>query len=205
VIGSPVTWRKKFLKSIYYFGTNKTDEVQVDCGSCTACCTGFHIFIELEEREGLEIDNEGCLKRDANDTCTYLKEGKCSIYERRPLPCRSFTCQPMVFSGMASADNPKLNKALSEWRFLLKTEADVALMCAIQLAKNELLENYDQIPESMQNSCAIAGLAVIQATKFLPQVEMQLQEVKKAGNFDQLVMAILEKQGEVFLREGEIE
>ena len=68
----------------------------VDCTDCFECCRFFKIplspyemtFIEHEE------DKDGMVhvKQKADGSCIYLKDGKCSIYNKRPMACREYSC-----------------------------------------------------------------------------------------------------------------
>ncbi len=37
-------------------------------------------------------DGTAVLERDDRAGCTYLRDGRCSIYEARPRVCRTFDC-----------------------------------------------------------------------------------------------------------------
>jgi uncharacterized protein len=51
---------------------------------CTKCCGP--IWMSKEEREKLpEVENP-----DTGYDCPFIKDGKCSVYEKRPLVCRAF-------------------------------------------------------------------------------------------------------------------
>ena len=70
--------------------------VDPPCPSCAACCVG----LEAELAPGLDdvpdelvdVSREGYLvmAQRADGSCLALANGKCSIYERRPLECRRF-------------------------------------------------------------------------------------------------------------------
>ena len=66
----------------------------LDCGG--KCCTGLIVIIEDDE----EIFNDDTLTQNQyglrtmitnkNLKCVALKDGKCSIYDKRPKVCRDF-------------------------------------------------------------------------------------------------------------------
>jgi Fe-S-cluster containining protein len=69
------------------------------CEQCGGkCCQGIidvysndEIFYDdslVWEMEGVDYDR--VMRTDENQRCIALKNGKCSIYEKRPLVCRSF-------------------------------------------------------------------------------------------------------------------
>jgi Fe-S-cluster containining protein len=84
----------------------------VECGTCSACCRRELVALVDGEDERLYPGAVKCgealtralremipsatgwaLPHDkATGACGYLVEGKCSIYDKRPKVCRSFTC-----------------------------------------------------------------------------------------------------------------
>lgn len=78
-------------------------EPDVPCNGCTACCRNFEM-IRLDERDDIDpedmvgaIMQDGSrwvvLKHQENGDCIYLQDGKCSVYEKRPLVCRQYDCR----------------------------------------------------------------------------------------------------------------
>jgi Fe-S-cluster containining protein len=74
----------------------------VPCGDCTACCQLLAPHLTPEEissgRFPLSLTNtpEGpvvTLYRKPEGGCSMFIDGKCSIYEERPLACRQFDCR----------------------------------------------------------------------------------------------------------------
>lgn len=90
-----------------------TDEVisEVPCGSCTLCCQKLSPYLTPEEiasgkypislvnpsQEQLNLNpNVGplvVLYRKKEGGCGMFVDGKCSIYENRPIACRQFDCR----------------------------------------------------------------------------------------------------------------
>lgn len=81
----------------------------VPCNGCTACCRGDQA-VELNADHGDDPDLYGpenlaiqffgksgrsgvVLMRRPNGDCTFLRKGRCTIYEKRPAACRSFDCR----------------------------------------------------------------------------------------------------------------
>lgn len=62
----------------------------MDCGTCTVCCT-LTIVKELEKLAG--------------DVCEYCDSG-CTIYNKRPDPCREFKCAYLQASKASIALRP---------------------------------------------------------------------------------------------------
>jgi uncharacterized protein len=82
------------------------DTTTVSCDGCTACCRSGQGLV-LHPEQGDEVESyehraaghrdDGspvfALAMDENGCCVYLGEHGCTIYERRPLLCRSFDCR----------------------------------------------------------------------------------------------------------------
>lgn len=80
------------------------------CDQCGVCCKLFMINLnEKEYRSGnyktifaefgltedfaeAELTGANLLAQNEDESCIYLKEGKCSIHQNRPQVCREFFC-----------------------------------------------------------------------------------------------------------------
>jgi len=82
------------------------EQTPVPCGACTKCCNsnqGLYLHPEQGDDVGSYqvrvLANEAnggliyLLATKENGSCVYLGETGCTIYERRPLLCRSFDCR----------------------------------------------------------------------------------------------------------------
>lgn len=81
------------------------DQTDVLCAGCTECCrSGQGLFLHPEQGDDVTsyqvqatADQAGnpvyLLATDASGACVYLGPSGCTIYERRPLLCRSFDCR----------------------------------------------------------------------------------------------------------------
>lgn len=71
----------------------------VPCGACNACCRNPHLVADLTPEEvkdypdAVEVDGEWRLPKRPNGECVHLTDGRCSIYDRRPVSCRSYDCR----------------------------------------------------------------------------------------------------------------
>lgn len=99
--------------------------LQFECTGCGGCCTGAPGFIWVTEEEietiadhlGLSTDQfskkyvrvaEGkySLKEtQPNNDCVFLKDKKCSIYEVRPIQCRTFPFWTTLLKSKADWEN----------------------------------------------------------------------------------------------------
>lgn len=85
---------------------------RIDCAGCRAhCCRAELVALTQEDDralypEAFELDADGkhhlrqllpssigwALPHGDDGACVYLKENRCSIYEKRPQMCREFSC-----------------------------------------------------------------------------------------------------------------
>jgi Putative zinc- or iron-chelating domain len=78
----------------------------VPCNGCTECCRSKQLLL-LHPEQGDDVQSYRfqilsdrqtgkqlfALARDSEGACVYLGPSGCTIYERRPLLCRSFDCR----------------------------------------------------------------------------------------------------------------
>jgi len=80
------------------------------CNQCGVCCKLFLINLNEEEYnsgryktifaefgfvnnfEEAELTGANLLAQNEDESCIYLKEGKCAIHQDRPQVCREFFC-----------------------------------------------------------------------------------------------------------------
>lgn len=61
---------------------------QNTCHACgNACCTREVIFAADNELAALNVD---AIEHKPDKTCMFLENGRCSVYEKRPLECKIF-------------------------------------------------------------------------------------------------------------------
>ncbi len=79
-------------------------ETTVPCDTCTLCCRSNQgLFLHPEQGDDVNsyqhqtgTDSDGnpiYLLATTNGACVYLGPSGCTIYDRRPLLCRSFDCR----------------------------------------------------------------------------------------------------------------
>ena len=155
---------------------------EVPCGECNACCRTHHyIHVRPEEkrararlpRESLHPapglppgylvigpDDAGC--------CPLLAEGSCTVYEDRPLACRTYDCRVYAATGVAP-DRADIAAQVRRWRFGYPTPEDHAWQAAVLAAVSFIREH----PESLASDAArlqpirVATLAVAVHARFL--------------------------------------
>lgn len=93
---------------------NTLPDAIIDCEECSKCCSARAFlmrgddvdFFEHKHLLSEEEDATPYWKANAAFTgyvldrpdgkCAYLEDGKCSVYDKRPLTCRAFSCVDLV-------------------------------------------------------------------------------------------------------------
>lgn len=100
----------------------------VDCGTCTACCRGEGIFLQPGDNpllyrtkpawDPVQKRMTHLIPNGPDGACTYLGETGCTIYEKRPMICRAFSCVGFVRNRLAAAskrERKELKKTGGYW------------------------------------------------------------------------------------------
>ena len=127
---------------------HQTDaDVDVPCGDCVACCTSSY-FVHIRPDDAgtqrrvpaeLLFPTPGAPKGhvvmgyDQRGRCPMLEEGRCSIYEDRPLTCRAYDCRVFAAAGI-DADRPAITARARTWVFDYPTEDDRRAHAAVRAA-----------------------------------------------------------------------
>jgi uncharacterized protein len=111
--------------------------IDMPCGDCCACCATSH-FVHVgpgEARSLSRIPREllfpapgyppGTLVvgYDRDGRCPMLDGGRCSIYEDRPLTCRTYDCRVFAAAGI-DADRDAITRQSRRWEFELSAHED---------------------------------------------------------------------------------
>lgn len=77
----------------------------IGCNGCTACCCVDHVELRVEDDvsqyEVDKVDGKTVLQHDANGHCIYVDQAVgCTIYDHRPMECRTFNCVAAVRLGV---------------------------------------------------------------------------------------------------------
>jgi len=105
----------------------------VPCGECNACCrSSYFIHIKPAETEALSHipaellfpapglpEGHVLMGYDEKGCCPMLKNGACSIYEHRPLTCRSYDCRIFPATGLQISGKEKrlISQQVQRWKF----------------------------------------------------------------------------------------
>jgi len=135
-------------------------DADVPCGECSACCTTSH-FVHVGPEEtrtlariprellfpapGLPAGNV-LLGYDEQGRCPMLADdGKCSIYEQRPLTCRTYDCRVFAAAGVA-ADRDQITRQARLWKFSHPTGEDRDQHAAVRAAARFVRERAECFP-----------------------------------------------------------
>ena len=134
-------------------------DADVPCGECSACCTTSH-FVHVGPEEaralariprellfpapGLPAGNV-LLGYDEHGSCPMLTGGRCSIYEDRPLTCRTYDCRVFAAAGIA-ADTELITRRARRWEFSHPTQDDRDEHVAVRAAARFVRERGDCFP-----------------------------------------------------------
>jgi len=134
-------------------------EADVPCGECSACCTTSHfVHVGPEETQtlariprellfpapGLPAGNV-LMGYDEHGRCPMLTGGRCSIYEQRPLTCRTYDCRVFAAAGIA-ADSDPITRQARRWRFSHPTRDDRDQHAAVRAAARFVRERAECFP-----------------------------------------------------------
>jgi hypothetical protein len=135
------------------------DAADVPCGECTACCTTSHfVHVRPEETAALahiprelQFPAPGLPKGNVllgyneNGHCPMLIDGACSIYEHRPLTCRTYDCRVFAAAGIA-ADKDLITRRARRWKFSFPTQDDRAQHASVRAAARFLRDRAGCLP-----------------------------------------------------------
>ncbi len=155
----------------------------VPCGSCNACCRTFH-QIHLrpgENRARKRLPKEYLsaarglppgyllLGYTEEGACPMLAAGRCTIYEDRPLVCRTYDCRMYAATGVAP-DRADIAAQVRRWRFSYPAQEDRELQEAVLAAVRFIREHRECLPSdaARQQPIRVATLAVHAYARFLP-------------------------------------
>ena len=95
--------------------------------------------------------------------------GRCTIYEHRPLTCRTYDCRVFAAAGI-DADREEITRRARRWRFACPAPRDRDELAAVRAAARFVRDNAAAFPggEVPDDPAQLAVLAVKVAGVFLP-------------------------------------
>jgi hypothetical protein len=159
-------------------------ESDVPCNGCTACCSSAQfVHIGPDETDTLAHIPPGLLfpaprlprghvvlGYDERGRCPMLADNGCSIYEHRPVTCRTYDCRIFPASDVVLDDDAKVLIAdqARRWRFDFPTQSDRQQHDAVRAAAAFIRNHPDVLPgDGAINSTQIAVAAVVAHEAFL--------------------------------------
>ncbi len=155
----------------------------VPCGDCNACCRTFH---QLHLRPGEKRARKRLPKEylsvarglppgylllgfTEEGTCPMLVGGRCTIYEDRPLVCRTYDCRMYAATGV-EPDRLDIAAQVSRWRFGYPGAEDRELQEAVLAAVRFIRDEPGCLPSeaARRQPIRVATLAVAVHKLFLP-------------------------------------
>jgi Fe-S-cluster containining protein len=161
------------------------DDVPADvpCGQCTACCRTFHqIHVRPgEKRSRKRLPKEylsvarglppGYLLLGYTEAgaCPVLVDGRCTIYEDRPLVCRTYDCRLYAATGV-EPDRAEIAERVRRWRFSYPAPEDRERQEAVLAAVRFIRETPACLPgeAARRQPIRLATLAVVAHELFRP-------------------------------------
>ncbi len=183
----------------------------VNCGTCKACCTSsYFIHIRPEEKQALSrIDKKllfpapGLPKGNVllgyfeNGYCPMMTDKGCTIYEHRPLTCRTYDCRIFTAAGIdaGEADQELINQQARLWQFSYPTGGDHAQHGAVKAAALFLQTHSDAFPAGMipRNPSQLALMAIKVYKVFLKGSETNTEQLTTVEDRVKEVTAVLER------------
>jgi uncharacterized protein len=155
----------------------------VPCGACNACCRTFHqLHIRPGEkrarrrlpREFLTVARglpPGYLLLGYTESgaCPVLVDGRCTIYEDRPLVCRTYDCRLYAATGV-EPDRADIAAQVRRWRFAYPEPEDRELQEAVLAALAFIRRTPPCLPgeAARHQPIRLATLAVVAHELFRP-------------------------------------
>lgn len=134
----------------------------VPCDGCTACCSSSQfVHIGPDETDALaHIPSEllfpaprlprghMLLGYDERGHCPMLVDNGCSIYDHRPVTCRTYDCRIFPASEVVLDDDTKvlIARQAQRWRFSFPIDADRGQHDAVRAAAAFLRDHPDVLP-----------------------------------------------------------
>lgn len=153
-------------------------DVEVPCGSCTACCRSS-LFIHIKPHEtvtvkhipkGLLFPAPGLPKGnvllgyDENGKCPMFIDNKCSIYEFRPETCREFDCRIFAATAiyMDNAAQVLISERARSWYFDYDGDKSREDHATVRASAKFLKEKSHLFPDGLvpKNPTQLALLAI---------------------------------------------
>lgn len=156
---------------------------EVPCGECNACCRTFHqIHLRPDETRtrrrlphtylsaapGLPLGYQ-VLGYTETGACPMLGEAGCTIYDDRPLACRTYDCRLYAATGV-EPDRDEIARQVRSWRFSYPSDEDHRRQEEVLAAVRFIRETPACLPSeaAREQPIRLATLAVVTHELFRP-------------------------------------
>ena len=151
--GDPVAFQRKMGErgSRLLAGDRSAVNADVPCDGCRQCC--YHLGVDVHpERETPETlahlqterrENGGLYLRKREDgACVHLGPEGCTVYEHRPIACRSYDCR--VYALINVLDRFDGDRVQQRWTFQPRNREGAAFLAACQMTGRLKLAQADR-------------------------------------------------------------
>lgn len=176
-VGDFSTWLRSALDAL-----EEEKPADVPCGNCNACCRTSHfIHVRPEERRvrarlpreflfpapGLPPGHL-VLGHDQVGRCPMLVAGRCTVYEYRPLACRTYDCR-VYAATRVTPDREAIAEQVRRWTLGYPTAEDHERQAAVLAAVRFLREHPACLPRDVARAqpIRVAVLAIATHEVFL--------------------------------------
>ncbi|MGD8415771.1 MAG: YkgJ family cysteine cluster protein [Pseudomonadales bacterium] len=180
--------------------------IDVPCGDCTACCSGGY-FVHVGPADAgarrrvpaaLLFPAPGApaghrvLARRADGHCPMLRDRVCSIYEDRPMTCRTYDCRIFAATGLAEPEEEKraIMARAARWRFDYADAAERARHDALRAVAWGLVSEAEGLADVLpRNATQLAMLVVERAEPLLALLEAAGGRLPEVGRLRPVLAA----------------
>jgi hypothetical protein len=150
---------------------------EVPCGTCTACCRSSQfVHVGPDETDTLAHipadllfpapglpPGHVLMGHDEGGHCPMLVDERCSIYQHRPVTCRTYDCRVFPAAGVdPGGDKPAIARQARRWRFRHPARADRVAHDAVQAAASYLGDPVSVPPEDAPATATQLAVIAVQ-------------------------------------------
>lgn len=137
--GDPLEYQLAWQRRSLNFLAGGSPDAPVPCNGCRECCyhAGVDVHQEYERPEDLahldlvERDGGTFLRKREDGACIHLGPHGCTVYQHRPLACRSYDCR--IYALVNVLDRFDGDHRQPPWMFQPKTLEARAFLAACQM------------------------------------------------------------------------
>ncbi len=181
--------------------------IDVACGDCIGCCSSsYFIHIGADESESLSKIPDQLLfpapgqpagnvlmGYDELGRCPMLIDSKCSIYDHRPLTCKTYDCRVFTATGLPAGGDEKvfLNEQIKCWQFDYPTGQARNEQAALLVTVEFLHDHANSFPDNFipNNTTQLAILAIKVYEVFLNDIDKPVRTQSDSEVVKQIIVA----------------